>query len=64
MIQVIGPRLCQNRFAQENPGASPYNLESLKEFVRTMAYAVDGMEANDIPALETVHNYWNCFTAG
>ena len=47
IIQVVGPRLCQNRFVQENPGASPYKLESLKEFVRIMAYAVDGMEAKD-----------------
>jgi len=53
-----------NRFVQENPDASPDNLESLQDFVRTMAYGVDGMEGNDTAALETVRNYWNCFSAG
>jgi hypothetical protein len=63
-IEVVRPCLCQNRFVQENPGASLYNLESLKEFVRIMAYAVDGMEGNGTAALETVRNYWNFFSAG
>jgi hypothetical protein len=52
-----------NRYVRDNPGASPHNLESLEGFMREMAYAIGGMESNDIPALETVRNYWKCFTA-
>jgi hypothetical protein len=63
-IEVVRPCLCQNRFVQENPGASLYNLESLKDFVRIMTHAVDGMEGSDTAALETVCNYWNRFSAG
>jgi hypothetical protein len=39
-------------------------LESLKDFVRTIAYAVDGIKGNGRAPLETVRNYWNCFSAG
>jgi hypothetical protein len=62
IIEAVRPRLYQNGFVQENPGASPYNLESLKGFVREMAFSVDGMEGNDTAAVETVRNYWNCFS--
>ena len=31
-----------NRYAQDHPGADPYELETLKGFVRTMAYGIDG----------------------
>ena len=30
--------LLNNRFVLENPSASPYNLEWLKDFVKAMAY--------------------------
>ena len=52
-----------NRYQRQNPGASPYNLKSLKDFVRKMAYGIDGVEGIDAPGSETVRKYWNTFTA-
>ena len=36
---------------------------SLKDFVRKMAYGIDGEEGIDVPGSETVRKYWNTFTA-
>src|SRR4051812_1704742 len=62
------------RFARENPDASVDSLQSLKDFVRHVAYGIKGMEGIDgnddtddegddaPPGVETVRNYWNNFT--
>jgi hypothetical protein len=52
-----------NRYARKNSGASPYDLESLKGFVRVMAYGIEGAEGIDEACKETVRKYWNDFTA-
>jgi len=52
-----------NRYARQNSEASPYDLESLKGFVREMAYGIDGAEGIDMACKETVRKYWNDFTA-
>ena len=48
---------------RKKPGASPYDLLSLQDFVRVMAYAIDGAEDIDEGCTETVRKYWNSFTA-
>ena len=34
-----------NRYAQDHPGADPYDLETLKDFVRDVTYGIDGVTA-------------------
>jgi hypothetical protein len=55
--------LLLNRYVRQNSDASPYDLESLKGFVREMAYGIDGAEGIDEACKETVRKYWNDFTA-
>lgn len=47
--------------------ASVHDLESLKDFMRKVAYSIDGEDAEDgefdVPGWETVRKYWNTFTA-
>ncbi|KAF5965393.1 carbonic anhydrase 2 [Fusarium coicis] len=47
--------------------ASVHDLESLKDFMRKVAYGIDGEDAEDqefdVPGWETVRKYWNAFTA-
>ncbi|EXK83429.1 hypothetical protein FOQG_12291 [Fusarium oxysporum f. sp. raphani 54005] len=47
--------------------ASVNDLESLKDFMRKVAYGIDGEDAEDqefdVPGWETVRKYWNAFTA-
>ncbi|KAF9773402.1 hypothetical protein IL306_008810 [Fusarium sp. DS 682] len=47
--------------------ASVHDLESLKDFIRKVAYGIDGEDAEDrefdVPGWETVRKYWNAFTA-
>ena len=47
--------------------ASVHDLESLKDFMRKVAYGIDGQDAEDgefdVPGWETVRKYWNTFTA-
>ncbi|KAH6883470.1 hypothetical protein B0T10DRAFT_138645 [Thelonectria olida] len=47
--------------------ASAHDLESLKDFMRKVAYSIDGQDAEnrelDVPGWETVRKYWNTFTA-
>ena len=52
-----------NRYAQRNPNASAYDLESLNGFVFEMAHGIDGAEGIDKTCEETVRKYWNNFTA-
>jgi hypothetical protein len=47
----------------QHPEAAVDGLASLKDFVRTVAYGIDGDEGNEIPCSETVRKYWNTFTA-
>jgi hypothetical protein len=46
-----------NRFAKEYPGSSLYDLVSLKDFVKNMAYGIDGVKDNPTAALDTVSQY-------
>lgn len=48
---------------QQNPDASPYDLVSLKAFVREIVYGIDGAEGIEEACEETVRKYWNNFTA-
>jgi hypothetical protein len=52
-----------DRYARQNPDASPYDIVSLQSFVREMAYAIDGAEGIEKACEETVRKYWNNFTA-
>jgi len=46
-----------------DPEPSPYDLISLKDFIRKVAYGIDGVEGIDVPGSETVRKTWNNFTA-
>jgi len=46
-----------HRYAEEHPDASPYKLESLKDFVKNLAYSIDGVEDNPKAAAITVGQY-------
>ena len=39
-------------------------MESLKDFVKNIAYGIDGAEDDPKAALTTVGQYWKDFTAG
>ncbi|KAK0747306.1 hypothetical protein B0T21DRAFT_300960, partial [Apiosordaria backusii] len=53
-----------NQYAEDHPGASPYDLKSLKDFVKDIAFGIDGVEDNSNPAEGTVMVYWKQFMAG
>ncbi|KAK7428382.1 hypothetical protein QQZ08_005139 [Neonectria magnoliae] len=50
-------------YNNQNPGASPYELTSHKDFIRNFAYSIDGEEGINVPGSETVRKHWNAFTA-
>ena len=56
-----------HRYQRTESKASVYDLESLKDFMRKVAYGIDGEDAEDrefdVPGWETVRKYWNAFTA-
>lgn len=56
-----------NSYQKAQITASVHDLESLKDFMRKVAYSVDGQDAEnrefDVPGWETVRKYWNAFTA-
>ncbi|KAI8714908.1 Chromo domain-containing protein [Fusarium sp. LHS14.1] len=55
------------QYQRTKPNASVHELQSLKDFVRQVAYGIDGEDAEDqefdVPGWETVRKYWNAFTA-
>ena len=53
-----------NRYARDRPGANPYDLETLKDFVREMASGIDGTYGDAIAGEKSVLQYWKDFTAG
>ena len=53
-----------NRYAQDRPGADPYDLETLKDLVREMAYGIDGTYGDATVGEKPVLQYWKDFTAG
>jgi hypothetical protein len=53
-----------NRYVQEHPDAYPYDMEALKDFVRTVAYAIDGIYGDPKGCEKTVLQYWKDFMAG
>lgn len=56
-----------DRYQRIETKASVHDLESLKDFMRKVAYGIDGEDAEDqefdVPGWETVRKYWNAFTA-
>lgn len=46
-----------NRYARDRPGADPYDLETLKDFVREMAYRIDGTYGDAIAGEKSVLQY-------
>ncbi|KAM5341395.1 hypothetical protein ACJ41O_014426 [Fusarium nematophilum] len=52
-----------DEYQKQHPEASPYELISLKDFIRKFAYSIDGEEGVDVPGSETVRKQWNAFTA-
>ncbi|KDN70506.1 hypothetical protein CSUB01_07951 [Colletotrichum sublineola] len=48
--------------ADVNP--SPYDLKYLKDFIKDIAFSIDGAEGDPNPAAGTVMVYWKQFTAG
>ena len=46
------------RHAEKHSDASAYNLESLKDFVKNLAYGVDGAEDDPKGSASTVGQYW------
>ena len=52
-----------NRYQQQNPDASPYDLVWLKRFVKAMALGIDGVDCVPEACKETVRKYWNNFMA-
>ena len=46
-----------SRYARDRPGADPYDLETLKDFVREMAYGIDGVYGNAIAGEKSVLQY-------
>lgn len=53
-----------NRYARDCPGADPYDLETSKDFVREMAYGIDGTYGDAIAGENPVLQYWKDSTAG
>ncbi|KAL2041983.1 hypothetical protein N7G274_005171 [Stereocaulon virgatum] len=53
-----------NGYARDHPGADPYDLETLKDFVRMMAYGIDGIYGDPKAGEKSVLQYWKDFTAG
>ena len=53
-----------NRYARDRPGADPYDLETLKDFVKEMAYGIGGTYGDAIAGEKSVLQYWKDFTAG
>ena len=48
----------------EHPGAIPNSIEASKDFVRNIAFGIDGMYNDSTAALGTVVQYYKDFTAG
>ena len=44
-------------YVRQNPDASPYDLVSLKTFVRVMAYSIDGAEGSNEAYKEIIRKY-------
>jgi hypothetical protein len=57
-------RLFLNKFVLENSNTFLYKLESLKEFVRIIIYAINNIKDDDTTIFEIIRNYWNYFTIG
>lgn len=56
-----------NQYAEDrikdNPETSPYNLASLKDFVKEIAFGINGVKDDPNPAEGTVLVYWKQFMA-
>ena len=50
------------RYEKDHPGATPYNLRTLKHFVELLATTADGL-LGEKPTVDTVHGYSRRFTS-
>ncbi|KAM9874786.1 hypothetical protein VDGL01_11107 [Verticillium dahliae] len=64
--EMMYDRMCGlwDHFAKEHPEANPYDLASLKEFMKDIAFSIEGAEDDQNPAEGTVLVYWKQFMAG
>lgn len=53
-----------NSYQNLNPGANLGNFQTPKDFIRMVAYAIDGRYGDDKACLRTVRQYWKNTTAG
>lgn len=58
-----------NRYVKDHPGAHDQDLKSLKDFMKHVAFGIDGMEGakeedKNYPGQGTVLSYWKNFTRG
>jgi hypothetical protein len=52
------------RYEKLNPGVSPNNIETSKDYVMSVALGIEGGYGNEKPGLWTVVQYYKDFTAG
>jgi hypothetical protein len=52
-----------NSYQNLNPGANLDNFQTPKDFIRMVAYAIDGRYCDDEACLRTVRQYWKNTTA-
>ncbi|KAK7398162.1 hypothetical protein QQX98_012469 [Neonectria punicea] len=53
-----------NQYAEEHDHPSPYDLKYLKDFIKEVAFGIDGVEDDPNPGEGTVMIYWKQFMAG
>ncbi|KAK7422901.1 hypothetical protein QQZ08_009350 [Neonectria magnoliae] len=53
-----------NQYAEEHNHPSPYDLKSLKDFVKEIAFGINGAEDDPNPGEGTIMIYWKQFMAG
>jgi hypothetical protein len=64
ILNEFTPADCRSRYVDEHPDASAYDLTSLKDFMKTVAFGIDGADGDLRPSEKTVMVYWKQFTAG
>jgi len=52
------------RYVENYPGADVSDLKSLKDFMKDVAFGINGAEDDPDPLKKTVMVYWKQFTAG
>jgi hypothetical protein len=47
-VTLLPEFFLSNRFGKEHSVANPYNLDLLKDFIKIISFAIDGLEANGL----------------